>query len=137
MRYCSFYTQSFFSSCISIVNLSNIQSGTCNSQQQTDMTNHFAFLRGEPWMLSADPLLQAHLVTPASAARTEVRCLVTGTRVQLVRAFWSPHGTARFPARGGANGNETSKTNTKSLKDKGPYSCFKLHKPTMMFMEET
>lgn len=100
------------------------------------MTNHFALLRGEPWMLSADPLLQAHLVTITSAACTEVRCIVAGTRVQSVWASWSPHGTPHFPARGGANVNETSKTNTKGLKDKGPYSRFKLYKPTTMFVKQ-
>ena len=104
-----------------------------------DTTNHFALLkkRSEPWMLSPDPLLQAHHVTITSAACTEVRCIVTGTRVQLVWAFRSPHGTPYFPAWDSANGNETSKTNTKGLKDKRLYSRFKLHKPTTMFMEET
>lgn len=88
-------------------------------------------------MLSPDPLLQAHRATITSVACAEVRCTVTGTRVQLVWAFWSPHGTPHIPAWGGANGNETSKTNTKGLKDKESYSCFKLQKPATMFEEET
>lgn len=87
-------------------------------------------------MVSADPLLQAHLVTIPSAACTEVRFVIAGTSVRLVWTFRSPQGTPHFPAQGSANGNETSKNSTKSLKDKRPYSCFKLQKPTM-FMEQT